>query len=203
MEALDPQSLINWLNTLPYPRPFVWFRFVYWRRAVYGLVSILMLVGCVGLPLLNGLNQSHGVEPMSRLLTYQIAIFFGALIVFAFVRVSVNASKLFDDCKWLARFGAVGEANLLWVLGDEKSAVITYRFWDIHGRERQREAFISSESGKPLPKLAAGDVIAVLFDPHKPDNRNLLWIEIQRYVRLQQASPRATAVVAAQPVQAQ
>jgi len=191
MDALDPQSLINWLNTLPYPRPFVWHRFVWWRRSVYGLMSILMLAGCVGYPLYTGLNQSHGMEPNSKVLTYQAAVFFGALVVFAFVRVSVQASRLFDDCKSLARFGAVGEANLLWVLGDGNSAVITYRFYDLHGRERQREAFISAETGQPLPQLAAGDVIPVLFDPHKPDQRNLLWIEVARYVHVSPVALRA------------
>ncbi|HEY3329949.1 MAG TPA: hypothetical protein VGK19_08020 [Capsulimonadaceae bacterium] len=196
MQALDPQSLINWLNTLPYPRPFVWQRFVYWRRAVYGLVSIVMLIGCVGWPLYNGLDQAHGLEPMAKLLNSQVMIFFGALIVIAFVRVSVQANKLFDDCKSLSRFGAVGEANLLWVLGDEKSSLVTYRFFDLHGRERTREAFISAENGQSLPPLAAGDVIPVLFDPHKPDQRNLLWIEITRYVRISASAQRAQAAAA-------
>jgi len=191
-ESLKSEDLIHWLNTLAYPRPFSWQRYVYWRRAVYGLVTTLMLVGFVGVPFYNGLVQSHGMEPNTKLLTYWTTIILGAFIVGAFARVSLNSSRLFDDCKWLAQSGAVGEASLLWVLGSDKSVTITYVFYDIHGRERQREACITTENGQPLPKLSSGDLIPVLFDPHKSDKRNMLWIEVSRYVHLVERKERAT-----------
>ncbi|MDR3709820.1 MAG: hypothetical protein P4L33_16110 [Capsulimonadaceae bacterium] len=190
MEPLTTDALIQWLNTLPYPRPFVWQRYVYWRRAIYALVTLLMLLGFVGVPFFNGLTQSRGLEPKDRLFATWTTIILGAFIVYAFARVSFNATKMFDDCKWLARFGAVGEATLLWVLGNDKAVSITYSFWDIHGRERQREVYIAAEGDYQLPRLAAGDTIPVLFDPHKSDQRNQLWLEVTRYVRL---SPRVQA----------
>lgn len=184
MDTLSSETLIQWLNTLPYPRPFFWQRYVYLRRAVYGLVTLLMLVGFVGVPFVNGLTQSHGPELSTKLVTYWTTIILGAFVVYAFARVSFNASRLFDDCKWLAQFGAVGEASLLWVLGNDKAVSITYSFYDLHGHERQRETVITTETGQPLPVLAAGDLAPVLFDPHKSDQRNMLWIEVSRFVHL-------------------
>jgi len=180
----EPNEISDWLQALPFPRPFLWMRFVYVRRATYILVTIFTMTTCVAVPIWRALSQSHSYEGMSKIITYQIGLFFGALIVVAFARISYAATKLFDDCKWLSRFGVVGEANLLWVLGDENGAVITYRFWDLQGRERQRETSVVPENGRKLPPLASGDVVPVLFDPHHPDSRNLLWIEIARYVRI-------------------
>jgi hypothetical protein len=190
METLTSEALMQWLNTLPYPRPFFWLRYVYWRRAVYGLVTLLMLIGFVGVPFYNGLTETKGLEPNAKLFTYWTTIILGTLIVSAFARVSLNASRLFDDCKWLAQSGAVGEASLIWVLGTDKAVSITYCFYDIHGRERQREALITNETAQPLPTLSAGDIVPVLFDPHKSDQRNMLWLEISRYVHLVQSSDR-------------
>jgi hypothetical protein len=189
-DTLSVDALIQWLSSLPYPRPFVWQRYVYWRRAIYGLITLLMLVGFVGVPFVNGLAHSRGLEPGARMLTYWTTIILGAFIVSAFVRVSFNSSQLFDTCKWLAQFGAVGEANLLWVLGNEKSINVTYLFHDLHGHERQREANFTSETGQPLPKLRSGDTVPVLFDPHKSDKRNMLWLEVARCVRVTDRPPR-------------
>lgn len=195
----DSDEVTDWLHSLPFPRPFLWQPFVLVRRSIYTLVSLFMLMCCVGVPIYKFLGQMHTMEGANRMVSYQIALFFGALIVVAFVRISYAANKLFDDCKWLSRFGAVAEANLLWVLGDENGAVITYRFWDMQGHERQRETVVQPENGRKLPLLAAGDVIPVLFDPHRPDARNLLWVEITRYVRL---APQAVKSVPAPPANA-
>jgi hypothetical protein len=180
----DSDQVTDWLHSLPFPRPFLWMQFVYVRRATYIVVTLFTLMACVGIPIWKALGQMRNYEGVSHLVSYQVGLFFGALIVVSFARISYAATKLFDDCKWLSRFGAVGEANLLWVLGDENGAVITYRFWDLQGRERQRETVVAPDNGRKLPVLCAGDMIPVLFDPHHPDARNLLWIEITRYVRI-------------------
>ena len=187
METISTESLIDWLNSLPFPRPFIWQRYVHWRRAFYGTTTLLMLLIFVGVPFFNGITQSHGIEPRDRLFATWTTIILGAFVVYAIARVSFNASKLYDDCKWLARFGAVGDATLIWVLGSEKAVSITYSFFDLHGRERQREVFLTTEGAQTIPTLTAGDSVPVLFDPHNSNQRNQLWIEVSRYVRI---SPR-------------
>jgi len=195
METLNSEGLNHWLNTLPYPRPFSWQRYVHLRRAVYGLITLLMLVGFVGVPFYNGLMHIRGVGPHQQLFRYWTTVIMGSVIVSAFALVSRNAGRLFDDCKWLARFGAVGEASLLWVLGSDKAINVTYCFYDIHGRERQREAYIVSEQGQPLPTLRAGDIVPVLFDPHQSDKRNMLWVEVARFVHLDERAGRSQGAV--------
>jgi len=183
-ETLTSDALVQWLTALPYPRPFFWQRYVYWRRAVYGLVTTLMLLGFVGVPFVNGVMNAKDLQSHTQLFPYWTTIILGALVVGAFALVSLNANRLLEDCKWLAQFGAIGEASVLWVFGSDTSINVTYCFYDLHGRERQREACITSEMGIAIPAISAGDTIPVLFDPQKPGQRNMLWTEVSCYVRL-------------------
>jgi hypothetical protein len=163
-------------------RPFGWYRFIETRRRIYMLASLLLLFVCVFVPLVYSLSQLHNEYTFDRIRPNQIALYFGALVVVAFVRYTYVLHKLWDESKWLARYGQLGEANLLWVIRGKQRMIVTYRFWTARGVEVMREAVIDEDGPGHLTPLAAGDVVPVMYDPRNPKQRNMLWAEIERYV---------------------
>jgi hypothetical protein len=183
-----------YLHDLPMPRPFVWYGFVKLRRTIYSLASLMLLLVCVGGPMLYFVAELNGHPTTDRGKANQIALYFGALVVVAFVRYSYVLHKLWDDSKWLARNGRIEEANLLWVIKSEKRLVVTYRFWTPDGVEIQKETVIDADGNKPLAELKAGDVVPALYDTKSPRRRSMLWAEIERYVTQVEAPARRARV---------
>lgn len=134
------------------------------------------------LPLAVGWIQMGRGATWKHLEPIQVALFFGALIVVAVVRVSMDTYRQFDDSKWLARYGMVAEANLLWVMNDGKSSLVSYKFWDHQNEEHEREVVINKDGPKDLPDFKPGGITAVLYDPRQAGKRQALWAEVSRYV---------------------
>jgi len=122
---------------------------------------------------------------------YWAYLILGAGIVSAFVQISIQASKLFDDCKNLAKRGIAEAANVLWVIRSRDSLMITYRYWDDEGREHQRDASAPLSLFTNTDPPVAGDMLPVLFDPKKPGQINLLWLEIAQFVEQDAKAIRA------------
>ncbi len=171
-----------YLRGFAIPRPFGWYRYVEQRRAMYSVGSLVLLVVAVVFPLLIGLAEVRNEYSFDHLRPNQIALYFGALVVVAFVRYSYILHKLWDDSKWLSRYGQIEEANLLWVIRSKDRLIVTYRFWTYQGLEIVKETIIDADGPHALAPLAAGDVVPVLFDPRSPRQRSMLWAEIERYV---------------------
>jgi uncharacterized membrane protein (DUF485 family) len=171
---------------IAYPRPFFWKPFVYWRRATYVIITLIMLVICIILPIINAIQDNYHISFMqgSKELIYWGYLIFGAAIIFGFVQISLEAFNLFDKCKKLAREGILETASILWVMWGRESVVLTYRFWDLEGREHQRETAIPVGHFTNQTVPSAGDLLPVLFNPRKADTFNLLWIEIEQYVKV-------------------
>jgi hypothetical protein len=174
----------EYLRDMPPPRPFVWFRYVEQRRFVYGVACVILLVLCVVIPLLYSLSEVRNEYSFDRIRPNQIALYFGALVVVAVVRYSYVLHKQWDDSKWLARYGRLEEANLLWVIRGRDRLVITYRFWTPRGEEVMKETVIDADGPAPLAALGAGDIAPVLYDPRSPHRRSMLWAEVERYVMI-------------------
>src|SRR5665213_1927236 len=116
MNPLDIPDPFYFLANLPQPRPFVWYRFVPRKRNVYGWAAILVLLLAVVGPLVYDLSaMQHQFDP-AKLRPLWIAIIFGALVVVSLVVYLYSLNRLWEDSKWLARFGRIDEANLLWVI---------------------------------------------------------------------------------------
>jgi hypothetical protein len=193
----DPFLFLRDLST---PRPFNWYKFVEGRRRMYGWGSLALLLGCVVLPLLIGLSEIRNEYNFDKLRPNQIALYFGALVVVAFVRYSYVLHKLWDDSKWLARYGQIEEANLLWVIHSKDRLIVTYRFWTFQGKEVMKETVIDADGPNHLADLSAGDVVPVLFDPRSPRTRSMLWAEIERYVTIGETA-RRPGLFGTKPVQ--
>jgi hypothetical protein len=188
MNPLDILDPFHFLANLPQPRPFVWYRFVPRKRNIYGWIAIAVLLVFVVVPLIISLQQLQRQFDPGRLRPLWIAIIFGALVVVALVIYLYSLNRLWEDSKWLARFGRIDEANLLWVIEAPQRLVVTYRFWTPEGVEIIRETAIDADGPYPLSKLSGGDVVPVLYDSRFPKKRNLLWAEVERYVTLRDPS---------------
>lgn len=177
----DSDEDLAWLRSLPAPRSFVWLPIVKRRRAFYVLTALILIAVFEGWPELMTLMHMGSSVSWRDVHVQQVPLYMGMLVVVAFVGTCYALYKQFDDSKWLARYGEVTEANLLSVQRGGRQVLVTYRFWDSRGKEIEREAMITAEGREPLPELAAGDVIPVLYDRARPA-RNLLWPEMARYV---------------------
>jgi hypothetical protein len=178
----DSESIFAWLHSMPSPRPLVWQKHVFRRRIWYGLLCILLLFILVGLPILYGLQQVSSTNAPEKVKPTQIALYLGAIVVVAYVMFVLSVFKIYDDVKWLGQRGAIAEANLLAVLRGRKKLIVSYRFWDGEGRERERDATIDIERIHPVTDLAAGMNVPILYDPLKPEQRNYLWAEAANYL---------------------
>ncbi|HEX5324060.1 MAG TPA: hypothetical protein VFW40_09755 [Capsulimonadaceae bacterium] len=181
-DPIDSAEDFAWLRSIPAPRPFVWQSLVYKRRAAYGLLALLLFVIFEGWPeRMSLVHMGYAGTWRQDIHLDQVPLFMGMLVVVAFVGTCYALYKQYDDSKWLARNGEIGEANLLSVQNAGKQLLISYHFWDAKGNEIEREAIIASEKNE-LPDLCAGDIVPVLYDRARPARRNLLWPEIARYV---------------------
>jgi hypothetical protein len=182
----------DFLSDLALPRPMVWQSFVKARRYFYSFGAIGLLAVCIGLPLLLFIGEGREAQPspLDHVRPGQVALYFGALVVVAFIRYAYVLFKLWDNSKWLAQYGSIAEANLLWVIRGENRLIVTYRFWTPTGVEVRKETVIDADGPIPLADLCAGDVVPVLYDLRGPKSRGMLWAEIERYVTLRE-SPRA------------
>jgi hypothetical protein len=181
MQTVD-QDPLSILRASRRPRHYGWYPFVQRRRQAYSFACLLLLCCFVMVPLADGWSKmSHGAS-WRYLEPIQVALFFGALTVVAFVRVVMGLYKQFDDSKWLARYGMVAEANLLWVLNDGKSLLVSYRFWDHQDIEHEAEVVITADGPTKLPALKPGSITAVLYDPRQAEKRHALWADVARYV---------------------
>lgn len=177
----ESEEEISWLRSIATPRPFVWLSIVKRRRAMYVLTALLLIVVFEGWPeLMTLMHMGTGVS-WKDVHVQQVPLYMGMLVVVAFVGTCYALYKQFDDSKWLARFGEIGEANLLSVQRGGRQLMVVYRFWDARGKEYEREAVITAEGKEVLPPLGSGDIVPVLYDRGRP-SRNLLWPEIARYV---------------------
>ena len=185
----EPQAALEWLRQMATPRPLTWRPFVKRRRFWYGLAACFLLTFFVGLPIIWGMREIGESATQTHMRPNQIAVYFGALFVVAFIYYVWQMTKQYENAKWLARQGSVTEANLLLVLRGGRNLFVSYRFWDAQGRERERDAVIVPDSPEEdLPELQAGDIVPLLYDPQRPDQRNFLWAEVGRYVRLESAA---------------
>jgi len=180
----DADQLAQWLGSLRYPRPFQYKTFVTIRRAVFGFVALLLLAVCVGAPMASAIDHMTTRSMPNQLVAYQVTILFGAMIVFAFVWIGVQSSRVYENARWLVRYGAVGDASILFVVSDGAMINITYRFWDFSGIERRRETTMRMPGKAADWKLRSGQIIPVLFDPQKPADKNLLWLEVAAYTQV-------------------
>lgn len=177
----DSEEDLAWLRSIATPRPFVWLSIVKRRRAMYVLTALLLIVVFEGWPeLMTLMHMGTGVS-WKDVHVQQVPLYMGMLVVVAFVGTCYALYKQFDDSKWLARYGEVGEANLLSVQRGGRQLLVVYRFWDAHGKEYERETVVTAEGREVLPALGSGDIVPVLYDRARP-SRNLLWPEIARYV---------------------
>ena len=188
-KSVDPFDLLRDISPT---RPFGWLPFVNVRRYLYLFVALALLGLFIFLPASHYIGEAHATgQTDTSVHPNQITLYFGALVVVAFIRYAWVVFKLWDNSKWLARYGSVEEANLLWVIHGERRLIVTYRFWTPEGKEVQKETVIDADGPVPLADLSAGDVVPVLYDPHSPRRRNMLWAEIERYVTLSAAAASA------------
>jgi hypothetical protein len=152
-----------------------------------------MLLLLVGVPLLYGLDQMTSTTTWEKMRPNQIALYLGAIVVVAYVLFVHSLFKLFDDVKWLGQRGAIAEANLLSVMRGPKKLIVSYRFWDDEGRERERDAVIDIIAESSLSELKAGMTVPILYDPAKPEHRNYLWAEAEIYLMERRKSRKAKA----------
>jgi hypothetical protein len=188
-DPTDSAEDFAWLRSLKPPRPFVWLGLVYRRRFLYVLLALGLIAVFEGWPELMSLrHMGYASSWRADIHVEQVPLFMGMLIVVAFVGSCYALYKQYDDSKWLARYGEIGEANLLSVQHGGRQLLVTYRFWDFRGNEIDREVVIVAEKNE-LPRLCAGDIIPVLYDRARPAKRNLLWPEIIRYVTYKGPAP--------------
>ena len=161
---------------------------------MYVLTALFLIIVFEGWPELMTLMHMGTGMSWKDVHVQQVPLYMGMLVVVAFVGTCYALYKQFDDSKWLARHGEIGEANLLAVQRGGRQLLVMYRFWDARGREYEREATITAEGKEVLPALGSGDIVPVLYDRLRP-SRNLLWPEISRYVIYK---PRKTTAKQAQ-----
>jgi hypothetical protein len=188
MNPLDIPDPFHFLANLKQPRQFVWYKFVPRKRSIYGWVAVAVLLLFVAVPLVVSLDQLQRTFDPAKLRPLWITIIFGALVVVSLVTYLFSLNKLWEDSKWLARYGRIEEANLLWVIEAPGRLVVTYRYWTPDNVEVIKETAIDEDGPYPLAKLSGGDVVPVLYDPSSPAKRSLLWAEAERYVTLRDPS---------------
>ena len=188
MNPLDIPDPFHFLANLPQPRPFVWYRFVPKKRNSYGWVALFVLLVSVIGPGLYSFQQLQRSYDANRMRPLWIVIIFGAMVVVSLVVYLLSLNKLWEDSKWLARYGRIDEANLLWVIEAPQRLIVTYRYWTPDNVEVIKETAIDADGPYPLAKLSGGDVVPVLYDPRYPKSRSLLWAEAERYVTLRDPS---------------
>ncbi len=188
MNPLDIPDPFHFLANLKLPRPFVWYKFVPRKRNTYGWVAIAVLLIFVITPLVISLEQISRKYDPQGMRPLWIEIIFGALVVVSLVTYLISLNKLWEDSKWLSRYGRIEEANLLWVIETPGRLVVTYRYWTPDNVEVIKETAIDADGAFPLAKLSGGDIVPVLYDPASPRKRSLLWAEAERYVTLRDLS---------------